>query len=103
MMKTTVGNLKKLVGTVITEDRGRISPQEVMTTYEDLFLNSRRSNRKGEPKMQPGVVTVEELASFLGATPQELAPVIAKAGLIVDRDGNVIERGRTMPPPPMRG
>ena len=84
----------------LTEGRGRISPQEVLTTYEDLFLNSRRSNRKGEPQMEPGVVPLEALASFLGATPEELKPVLMKAGLIVDRQGNVVERGMT--PPPMK-
>lgn len=98
-MKTTIGALKRLVSTV-TEARGRISAQEVLTTYEDLFLNSRRSNRTGEPKMEPGVVSVETLASFIGATPEELMPVLAKAGLIVDKNGNVSERGMMTPYPP---
>jgi len=101
-MKTTIGSVKKMVASVMGEARGRISPQEVLTTYEDLYLNSRRSNRAGEPKMEPGVVSIESLASFLGATPQELAPVLAKAGLIVDKNGNVSERGMTPYPPTLK-
>jgi hypothetical protein len=101
-MKTSVRTLKQLVNNVIAETRGRLSPQEVLTTYEDLYLNSRRSNRAGEPQMEPGVVSIESLASFMGATPEELAPVLAKAGLIVDKSGNVSERGMTPYPPTFR-
>lgn len=97
-MKTTIGALKKLVCNVVTEARGRLSPQEVLTTYEDLYLNSHHSNRKGEPGMTPGVVTAEELASWLGVEPAALAQVLPKAGLIIDKNGNVVERGMTPAP-----
>jgi len=100
-MKTTVGNLKAMVAQVIAETRGHLNPQEVLTTYEDLYINSVRNNRAGDHAMGPaGVVPLETLASMLGASPEQLAAVMHKAGLIVDRDGNVVERGNT--PPPMK-
>ena len=100
-MKTTIGKLKQLVSQVMTEARGRVSPQEVMTTFEDLYVNSTRGGRKGDnAHQQPGVVTVEELASWIGVTPEQLAPVVAAAGLIIDKNGHVSPRGLT--PKPMR-
>jgi len=81
----------------LTETRGRISPQEVLTTYEDLYLNSHRNRRKGDNPgaTTPGVVTVDELASWIGVEPEALMQVLPKAGLIVDKNGNVVERGMT--------
>jgi hypothetical protein len=85
----------------LDEARGRVSPQEVMTTFEDLYMNSMQSGRKGDRSFQePGKVSVEELASWIGVTPEQLMPVLRPAGLIVDRQGNVSPQGLT--PSPMK-
>jgi len=86
-MRTTIGNIKKMVATVV-EARGRLTPQEVLTTYEDLYVSNN------------GQVSLEALASFLQSHPEDLKAMMPKAGLIVDRNGNVVERGMT--PAPMK-
>lgn len=101
IMRTTVGQLKRIVTQVLAETRGRVTPQEVITTFEDLYMNSMRSNRKGDAAHQePGKVSVEELASWIGTTPEQLIPVLRPAGLVIDRQGNVSPQGLT--PKPMR-
>lgn len=85
-MKTTIGKLKRMVATAINETRGRVSPQEVLQTYEDLYINNQ------------GVVPLEQLASFIGADPDQVfMAAMQKAGLLTDKQGNVVERGHTPP------
>lgn len=95
-MKTTIGRIRQLVN----EQVRRVTPQEVLATWEDLYMNSMRNKRKGDiPGMVPGKVTLPELASWLQTTEYAIRDVLHKTGLIVDKDGNVVERGLSTPPP----
>ena len=88
-MKTTIGTLKKMVASAINEARGKVSPQEVLQTYQDIYLSNE------------GQVPLVQLASFVGAEPDQIfMAALRKAGLVVDKKGNVVERGHT--PPPMK-
>jgi hypothetical protein len=83
-MKTTIGNLKKMVAAAINEARGHVSPQEVLQTYQDIYLSNQ------------GQVPLAQLASFVGANPDQVfMAALRKAGLLVDKKGNVVERGMT--------
>lgn len=90
---------------VVEEGAHHLTAQEILTTYEDLYLNSLRNRRKADqPAGPPGKVSLEELASWLGVTPEAVKAIMHKAGLLVDREGNVVERGQTpMPFPAVKG
>lgn len=74
--------------------RTRLSPQEVMTTWEDLQVSSHQNRRTTDPKGGlPGEVSFEELVSWLGAPEGAVKAAMVSAGLIIDKRGNVVERG----------
>lgn len=88
----------QLEGT-LRETRMQASPQEVLATWEDLQINSRRNKRKGDiPDITPGVVSLEELASWLSTSEEAVQQALPKVGLVVDRRGNVVARGMTPTP-----
>jgi hypothetical protein len=83
----------------LQESREHVSPQEVLTTWEDLRLNSLRNKRKTDIKgIESGVVTVEELASWLNVAETGVRMAMTKVGLIEDPRGNVVSRGMTPMP-----
>ena len=85
----------------IRESRYEVTPQEVLTTWEDLQLSSMQNRRKGDPNgITPGVVSLEELCSWLSAPEAHIRRALPKVGLLVDRNGNVVERGLTPKPFP---
>ncbi len=89
------------IRSLIKEQMGArpVTAQEVLTVWEDLFMNSMRNKRKGDIKgLTPGKVTLPELASWLQTTEYAVRDVLHKAGLIVDKEGNVVERGLSTPP-----
>ena len=61
----------------IGETRWRVNPEEVITTWEDLYA-------------EQGVVSLEELASWLGTTPDVVTAALPE-WLYVDDNGDVIE------------
>ena len=87
---------------LVRETRDRVSPDEVMTTWEDLYVNSLHSRRKSDQHGgEPGRVSLEVLTSWLGTTEDAVLDALAQTSLVVDRHGNVVERGISTPPPPM--
>ncbi len=96
-MKTTVGHIRKLVKEHV--GRSRVSPQEVLATWEELYVNSLQNRRSGDmPGIEPGKVSFEELVSWLQASNTAVEDVLSRVGLIIDRDGNVVERGLSVHP-----
>lgn len=78
----------------LNEARGQLSSREVLTTWEDLYVNSRQNRRKHDIQgLTPGVVTFDELVSWLGSSEQAVKQAMIKAGLLIDKNGNVVERG----------
>jgi len=91
-MRTTVKHLRSLIHESIDIERVP-SPDEVRTTWEDLYVSSLRNKRKTDPKgVTPGKVSFDELVSWLGASEHAIGLALDKAGLVVDRDGNVVDR-----------
>jgi hypothetical protein len=62
------------------EKRARVSPHEVEETYTDL-------------RMESGTVSLEELASWLATTEDAVRACLPRTYLMIDREGNVVERG----------
>ncbi len=84
---------------VVREGRFGLSPQEVLTTWEDLYVDSLRQRRKTDDPAGPaGVVSLESLASWLAVPPEAVKNVLHKAGLLLDKSGNVVSRGHTPAP-----
>jgi hypothetical protein len=69
------------------EIRDKVSESELVQTWEDLFVDS-------------GIVSVEELASWVNATEEAVAAALP-SWLVVDKHGHVVEKGNSVPPPPM--
>lgn len=64
---------------IFLEVRDKVSEMELVQTWEDLFVES-------------GSVSLEELASWLNATPQAVQQSMP-SWLVVDKQGNVVEMG----------
>lgn len=80
--------------------RARVSPQEVLATWEQLYVSSLQNRRSGDPHgVEPGKVSFEELVSWLQASEDAVMAALPKVGLVVDKDGDVVERGLSVPPP----
>ncbi len=96
-MKTTIGHIRKLIAE--QTGRSRVAPQEVLTTWEELYVNSLQNRRSGDMQgIEPGKVSFEELVSWLQASDEAVKVVLSKVGLIIDKGGNVVERGLSVPP-----
>lgn len=100
-MKARVGQIRRFISEALSNTaRERVSPSEVLATWEDLYVNSTKNRRKGDIEgLVPGHVSLEELASWLGVGEDVVKRFLHGAGLIVDKHGNVVERGITVPPP----
>lgn len=98
LMKTTIGVIRKLIREM--SDR-EVSPPEVLATWEDLYVNSLRNKRKGDVRgVTPGEVSLEELMSWLQSNNEPaVRRAIVKAGLVVDKDNSVVQRGMSVPSP----
>jgi hypothetical protein len=95
-MRLTVRQLKRLVA----EARDHVGLDELMTTWEDLYLNSVQNRRQGDiPGLTPGAVSLDELVSWLNASEEAVRKAISRSPLVVDKSGNVIEKGISTPPP----
>lgn len=70
---------------VIRERRNAVTKTEVEQTWEDL-------------RLELGQVSLEDLASWLGAPPEDVKKVLHQTHLIVDKNGDVVERGISTPP-----
>lgn len=65
---------------------GVVTPVSVERAWEDLFLAS-------------GSVTIDAIATKLGASPESVSAALRKTSwLVVNRDGQVTERGMTPKP-----
>ena len=86
---------------LVRETREMVRAHEVLTTWEDLYIDSLRNKRKGDPQnVSPGTVTFDDLVSWLGTTEDAVRKVLPATGLVVDQHGNVVERGQTPKPFP---
>lgn len=79
-----IGDVPSTVGVPderdLNETRNRVSSKEIEVTWEDLFVNNME-----EP-------TVDELASWLGSTPEAVEAALPK-WLIIDDEGYVLDGG----------
>jgi hypothetical protein len=75
----------------LTETRGKVSSEEVTTTWEDLY---------SDPELG-GAVNVEDLASWLATTVDAVKSVLP-SWLMVDKNNDVVEKGMSTPPPALK-
>lgn len=99
-MRSSIKRLRSLIKEALSEARTHVSAEEVLASWEDLYMNSLQNNRKGDIEgLEPGVVSLEELSSWLGAPESVVAAALQRSGLMLDpRTQNVVERGLSVPP-----
>lgn len=83
-MESICKRLLERFGEPLSEIRNRVSPTEIEATWEDLFIDNAEAP------------TVEELASWLGSTPEAVKAALPN-WLIVDDEDRVVEKGMSSP------